>query len=135
MDAEFNDKIKEIGSMFGIENIPDNIGDIVNSFLSDKKTNENTNEVENIKYEQNMNEDDASENSNNLCNIGSLFENENIVKIMSKIGEKNNKNKQDKKIKLLYAIEPFLNGKRKEKINNCVKFLAFADIAKDLNLL
>lgn len=32
MDNELNDKIKEIGSMFGISDIPDNIGEIVSSF-------------------------------------------------------------------------------------------------------
>lgn len=34
MDNELNDKIKEIGSMFGISDIPDNIGEIVSSFLT-----------------------------------------------------------------------------------------------------
>ena len=46
---------------------------------------------------------------------------------------KNHKNK-DKKIQLLYAIEPFLNDKRKDKVSNCVKLLTFADVAKDLKL-
>ena len=34
MDNELNDKIKEIGSMFGISDIPDNIGEIVSAFLT-----------------------------------------------------------------------------------------------------
>ena len=38
----------------------------------------------------------------------------------------------DKKIKLLYAVEPFLNEKRRDKVNHCVKFLTFAELAKDL---
>lgn len=135
MDAELNDKIKEIGSMFGIENIPENIGDIVNSLLSDKDNTEKSDEINSDNYEQIVNNEETDEKSNNIANFDGIFKNDNIIKIMSKINEKNNKNKQDKKIKLLYAIEPFLNGKRKEKISNCVKFLAFADIAKDLNLL
>ena len=52
---------------------------------------------------------------------------------MNKLKKAQNNN-DDKKIKLLYAIEPFLNGKRKDKVSNCVKFLTFANIAKDLRL-
>ena len=135
MDTEFNDKIKEIGSMFGIDNIPENIGDIVSSLLSDKDSNDKTNEIKKENYEQIVNDNETDVQSNNKANFDEILKNDNIIKIISKMNEKNSKNKQDKKIKLLYAIEPFLNGKRKEKIGNCVKFLAFADIAKDLNLL
>ena len=135
MDTEFNDKIKEIGSMFGIDNIPENIGDIVSSLLSDKDCNDKTSEINNEKCEQIMNDKETDDNSDKSANFDGILKNDNIIKIMSKMNEKNSKNKQDKKIKLLYAIEPFLSGKRKEKIGNCVKFLAFADIAKDLNLL
>lgn len=35
MDAEFESKLKEIGSLLGITELPDNIGDIVDSFISD----------------------------------------------------------------------------------------------------
>ena len=63
------------------------------------------------------------------------FDLEKCVQIMNKYKEINSNKKNDKKIQLLYAIEPFLNGKRKDKVNNCVKFLTFASIAKDLKLL
>ena len=37
MNEGINEKIKEIGNMFGIEEIPDNIGDIVGMFLENKE--------------------------------------------------------------------------------------------------
>ena len=117
MNEGINEKIKEIGNMFGIEEIPDNIGDIVGMFLENKEneSNENNNEKQN--------------------NIPMDFDLEKCVQIMNKYKEVNSNKNNDKKIQLLYAIEPFLNEKRKDKVNNCVKFLTFASIAKDLKLL
>lgn len=136
MNEELNSKIKEIGSIFGIENIPDNIGDIVGNLLSEKSNDENIVTLENENCEQNMNINNNTENEENKkisnIDISNLIGNINIEKLFNKI---NNKDNSNKKIQLLYAIEPFINGKRKEKINNCVKFLTFAEIAKDLKLL
>ena len=111
MNEDLNEKIKEIGNLFGIDEMPENIGNIVDSFLSNQNENDTNN---------------ASENNFDF-DIGKY------VQIMNSLKNFSN-NTDDKKIKLLYAIEPFLNGKRKEKISNCVKFLAFANIAKDLRL-
>lgn len=115
MSDSLNEKIKEIGSMFGIDEIPDNIGDIVQTFISSD------------------NKDNLIE-QNNENTSGFDFDINKCVQIMNKYKEvKNHKNK-DKKIQLLYAIEPFLNDKRKDKVSNCVKLLTFADVAKDLKL-
>ncbi|MBR5786104.1 MAG: cobaltochelatase subunit CobN [Clostridia bacterium] len=117
MNEDLNEKIKEIGSMFGIEEIPENIGDIVGMFLDNK---------------ENEHKENNTEKQNNMP---MEFDLEKCVQIMNKYKEINSNKKNDKKIQLLYAIEPFLNGKRKDKVNNCVKFLTFASIAKDLKLL
>ena len=53
---------------------------------------------------------------------------------MNRLKEKNYNSKNNKKIQLLNAIEPFLNNKRKDKVSNCIKFITFADLAKDLNI-
>lgn len=124
MSDSLNDKIKEIGSMFGIEEMPDNIGEIVQTFIGSNKNENTNNEItkENL-IEQNI------EKSNSFD-----FDIEKCVQIMNKYKEVKNHKKNDKKIQLLYAIEPFLNDKRKDKVSNCVKLLTFADIAKDLKL-
>ena len=109
MNDTLNEKIKEIGSMFGINEFPENLGEIVESFISNDKSDNNKeydikNEIK--KY----------------------------VQIMNRLKEKNFNSKNNKKIQLLNAIEPFLNNKRKDKVSNCIKFITFADLAKDLNI-
>ena len=54
-----------------------------------------------------------------------------VLKLLNKYKEAKKNKEKDKKIQLLYAVEPFLNEKRKDKVNNCVKFLTFADLAKE----
>lgn len=122
MNEDLNEKIREIGSLFGIEEMPDNIGNIVESFLSNSKD---------IDEEADIITEKVSENKSAENNFD--FDIGKYVQIMNSLKKATN-NTDDKKIKLLYAIEPFLNGKRKEKIGNCVKFLTFANIAKDLRL-
>lgn len=120
MNEDLNEKIKQIGSLFGIEEMPDDIGNIVESFIS----NNSDSEAEQSKESEITNQ--SNENTFDF-DIGKY------VQIMNKLKKAQNNN-DDKKIKLLYAIEPFLNGKRKDKVSNCVKFLTFANIAKDLRL-
>lgn len=121
MNEDLNEKIKEIGSLFGIEEMPDNIGNIVESFLSNKDSEEKPKII------------NENESDNESIVNGFDFDIGKYVQIMNKLKNAQNSN-NDKKIKLLYAIEPFLNGKRKDKVGNCVKFLTFANIAKDLRL-
>lgn len=121
MNEDLNEKIKEIGSLFGIEEMPDNIGNIVESFLSNKASKDETEII------------NENESKNETISNDFDFDIGKYVQIMNKLKKAQNNN-DDKKIKLLYAIEPFLNGKRKDKVSNCVKFLTFANIAKDLRL-
>ncbi|MBE7057480.1 MAG: hypothetical protein E7387_00045 [Ruminococcaceae bacterium] len=120
MNEDLNEKIKEIGSLFGIEEMPDNIGNIVESFISGNSGTES-------------NHPEEPEILNETTENGLDFDIGKYVQIMNKLKKAQNNN-DDKKIKLLYAIEPFLNGKRKDKVSSCVKFLTFANIAKDLKL-
>lgn len=118
MNDTLNEKIKEIGNMFGINEFPENLGEIFESFIS------NENSVNNNEFDTN---DIEIKNTNNN-------ETEKYVQIMNKLKEKNFNSKNNKKIQLLNAIEPFLNNKRKDKVSNCIKFITFADLAKDLNI-
>lgn len=120
MNETLNDKIKEIGSIFGITEFPDNIGEIVESFIS----------TENIQPDNISNIDDSKPKDKNE----NLINEEKYVQIMNRLNQSNFNIKNNKKIQLLYAIEPFLNNKRKDKVSNCIKFITFADLAKDLNI-
>lgn len=121
MNDEINNKIKEIGSMFGITEFPDNIGDLVESFI----TSDNNEKDQEFITNENTNNDKQNNNNNDV---------EKYVQIVNKLKESNFNKKNDKKIQLLHAIEPFLNNKRKDKVNNCIKFITFADLAKDLKI-
>ena len=140
MDNDFNDKIKEIGNMFGISEMPDNIGDIVSSLLtsSSESTAEKSEPEEqtsaNAKTEQSCMSSPDIGHTNKKTSSSDFLEDIDIAKVLKLLNKykeaKKNKEK-DKKIQLLYAVEPFLNEKRKDKVNNCVKFLTFADLAKE----
>ncbi len=140
MDNDFNDKIKEIGNMFGISDMPDNIGDIVSSLLtSSSESSAEKSEPEeqtsaNAKTEQSCMSSPNIGHTNQKPNSFDFLEDIDIAKVLKLLNKykeaKKNKEK-DKKIQLLYAVEPFLNEKRKDKVNNCVKFLTFADLAKE----
>lgn len=136
MDNELNDKIKEIGSMFGISDIPDNIGEIVSSFLtsSSEKTQDAAASEEACSGE-NMEKPQSECSEIGHTNQGGFPEDidmTKIFKILKRYKEAKKNKENDKKIKLLYAVEPFLNEKRRDKVNHCVKFLTFAELAKDL---
>ena len=140
MDNDFNDKIKEIGNMFGISEMPDNIGDIVSSLLtSSSESSAEKSEPEeqtsaNAKTEQSCMSSPDIGHTNKKTSSSDFLEDIDIAKVLKLLNKykeaKKNKEK-DKKIQLLYAVEPFLNDKRKDKVNNCVKFLTFADLAKE----
>ena len=140
MDNDFNDKIKEIGNMFGISEMPDNIGDIVSSLLtSSSESSAEKSEPEeqtsaNAKTEQSCMSSPDIGHTNKKTSSSDFLEDIDIAKVLKLLNKykeaKKNKEK-DKKIQLLYAVEPFLNEKRKVKVNNCVKFLTFADLAKE----
>ena len=140
MDNDFNDKIKEIGNMFGISEMPDNIGDIVSSLLtSSSESSAEKSEPEeqtsaNAKTEQSCMSSPDIGHTNKKTSSSDFLEDIDIAKVLKLLNKykeaKKNKEKE-KKIQLLYAVEPFLNEKRKDKVNNCVKFLTFADLAKE----
>ena len=137
MDNDFNDKIKEIGNMFGISEMPDNIGDIVSSLLT--SSSESSAEKSEPEEQTSANAKSCMSSpdighTNKKTSSSDFLEDIDIAKVLKLLNKykeaKKNKEK-DKKIQLLYAVEPFLNEKRKDKVNNCVKFLTFADLAKE----
>jgi hypothetical protein len=120
--------------------MPDNIGDIVSSLLtSSSESSAEKSEPEeqtsaNAKTEQSCMSSPDIGHTNKKTSSSDFLEDIDIAKVLKLLNKykeaKKNKEK-DKKIQLLYAVEPFLNEKRKDKVNNCVKFLTFADLAKE----
>ena len=144
MEEDLNNKIKEIGGMLGISEMPDNIGDIVSSLLSnssDASSGSSATDACNsdTKQEETAIPEDirniGNTNSSSAAHSADLFgdiDMAKVLKLLNKYQEAQKNKGKDKKIQLLYAVEPFLNEKRKDKVSNCVKFLTFAEIAKNL---
>ena len=126
--------------MFGISEMPDNIGDIVSSLLtSSSESSAEKSEPEeqtsaNAKTEQSCMSSPDIGHTNKKTSSSDFLEDiviAKVLKLLNKYKEAKKNKEKDKKIQLLYAVEPFLNEKRKDKVNNCVKFLTFADLAKE----
>lgn len=122
MDAELNNKIKEIGSLFGINELPDNMDEIVNSVLNNLGNNDS--QLDKINCEQNVN---ANNNQNDLPGDIDISK---IIELLNKYKQSTMLAKNDDKIKLLYALRPFLNDKRKSKLKNCVTMLTLAKMVE-----
>lgn len=122
MDAELNNKIKEIGSLFGLNELPDNMDEIVNSVLNN--IGNNNSQLDKINCEQNVN---ANDNQNDLTGDIDITK---ILELLNKYRQSSMLAKNDDKIKLLYALRPFLNDKRKSKLKNCVTMLTLAKMVE-----
>lgn len=122
MDAELNNKIKEIGSLFGLNELPDNMDEIVNSVLNN--IGNNNSQLDKINCEQNVN---ANDNQNDLPGDIDITK---ILELLNKYRQSSMLAKNDDKIKLLYALRPFLNDKRKSKLKNCVTMLTLAKMVE-----
>ena len=126
MDAELNNKIKEIGSLFGINELPDNMDEIVSSVLSNIGSDKT--QLDKINCEHNVNNGE-----NNILSelTSSEFDMTKIISLLNKYQKSKQMAKDDEKIKLLYALKPFLNEKRQNKIKNCVTLLTIAKMVEN----
>lgn len=122
MDAELNNKIKEIGSLFGLNELPDNMDEIVNSVLNN--LGNNNSQLDKINCEQNVN------TSNDQNDLPGDIDISKIIELLNKYRQSTMLAKNDDKIKLLYALRPFLNDKRKSKLKNCVTMLTLAKMVE-----
>lgn len=133
MDGDLNHKIKEIGSMFGLTELPENIGDLVSTFLASSGEN-HTESPEEAQTGNGCCAETAALPAPDIGHTNNLFgdiDMAKVLKLLKKYQEAKNNQAKDKKIQLLYAVEPFLNEKRKDKVGSCVKFLTFAALAKE----
>lgn len=119
MDKETEDKLKQLGSMFGITDIPDNLGEVLESFLSGR--NDDANE-------------DSQKEEKKETGLGIDID-EDTIRLITTLKKSLDRNKSDDKARLLRALTPFLNEKKKQKVNNAIKLMTFAEIAKNKDLL
>ncbi len=151
MDGELEDKIKQIGSLFGIEEIPDNIGDIIGAVASSMGENNSEGQGDVDHQENHEAQPDSTEDSV-PASVSKKFQNPsaakpldavhddgdidfaNLLQMVSKFKQTRDSCKNDDNIRLLRALEPFLSEKKKGKISRCVKIMTVAKFAKSQDL-
>lgn len=129
MDNELAGKIKEIGGLLGIENVPDNIGELLGSFLGDNGSDEKDSEIKTeagraLPCNSEKEQDDS-------LGIDPVM----LMKIMSGVKQAQEKGVNDDKVRLLKALKPFLSDTRRKKVDNCVNILIFKELAPLLGQL
>ena len=126
------DMINNLTSMLKNGNIPDNLKDIVSSFSSNSKEQQENNSSTNI--DPNMLSSllsslnaNTSNNSEENLNSGSNIDMETILKMKSII-DKMNKNQNDPRSNLLRSLKPYLRSSRKNKLEQYVKLLSMTSV-------
>ena len=107
MEEGLEDKIKEIGGMLGITEIPDSITDLIGSFLTQPESE--------MKICPNCEQETMT-----------APEETDAVKMMQLINKYQRARasmEEDNNIRLLRAMSPYMNKKRRQKIKNCEKML------------
>lgn len=121
MDENMQDKITELGKMFGIEGIPDNAGALLSAFLDSSSSAESENSApDNEMIEVDSESEPDSGSSGSGLDLGE------ILTLMETYRTITGEIKNDEKARLLQSLKPFLSSTRQEKVGNCMKFLAVA---------
>lgn len=123
MDAELENKIKEIGSALGIEKIPDNIGDMLSAFLGSDDSSDAVCESEEIT---------PCEKQENISGLPSnlLGNGMDIMRIITGVKAAQHQNENDYKIIFLKNLKPLLKNDKQSRVDKCIKFLCFAKIVE-----
>lgn len=124
MSDDLNKAIKQISNILEKDELPDNVKQLIGAFTNstnDKKsaTEKNSEPDKNVQTEERQNNDDELDN-----NIAMLSK---IGTLMSRM-----KNYKDPRVNLLTSIKPFLNKRRKTKLNSCINFLRLYPIIQNL---
>ncbi len=142
MDSELEDKIKQIGSMFGFDNIPDNIGDIIESVAGNLGSGDASRPAaaDNPSGEEPESYSEWGERQPNPPqrpgpeeDEGNLFGDlkpEDMMMLIHKFKSVSDAGKNDSRVKLLRALKPFLNEKKQAKIGSCIRLMSLAQLAK-----
>ena len=145
--------------MFGITEIPDNIGDLLSSFLGSesesasstgalrendsvrelpeppaakpKETASLPNELSSAAFSQTRHEDERDGEEPGGLGIDPAA----LLEIMGKLGSVQKNSRNDKKVKLLRSLRPFLGKERQAKVDQCVRLMMLSELAPYLKNL
>lgn len=107
MEDGLEDKIKEIGGMLGITEIPDSITDLIGSFLNQPESE--------MKICTNREQEATSSEE--------CIDAAKMMQLINKYQQARASIEQDNNIRLLRAMRPYMNKKRRHKIKQCEKML------------
>ena len=108
MSGELDEKIRDIGAMLGISDIPDSVTELIGSFVQPEAEAKICPNCEQ-NYEQTQTE--------------STSEAVQLMEIMKRYQAAKRQAADDPNLRLLEALAPFVNAKRRRKIKNCEKIL------------
>lgn len=115
MDEGLEEKIKDIGAMFGITEIPDSISDLIGSLVDQQNPTQNDTENKICPNCEQSKEKELETDGG----IDALK----IMELVNKYQTARKSAEQDQNIQLLRALGPFLNKKKQKKIKNCETML------------
>ena len=114
MAEDLSEKIKDIGAMFGITEIPDSITEIIGSLVDQQNTTTlDTGEIC-PNYEQAKTADQEEPYGLNAIKM---------IEFINKYQHAQQSAEKDQNIQLLRALKPFLSKTKQKKIKNCEKML------------
>ena len=117
MEEGLDKKIKEIGGLLGIDNIPDGIGDIIGSFLGEPENGKDCGCEE------------KKDSKTECVAVEDGLDPVMLLNIFSKVKQLQEKNQNDDKVRLLKALRPFLGKQRRQKVDQCVNLIMLKELA------
>ena len=125
MSDEMGDKFKQIADMLGQNsnaNIPDNVKGLLNMFMSNTNTKEESSS-EDTPQNTSTNEESSKTDTDEVADMTRKMK-----KAMTMLSKPN-----DPKVNLLNAINPYLNKNRQKKLQTCMKLMKIGGLTKLLD--
>lgn len=131
MDGDMNDILQKLNTVLDDPNMSNNLKNILNNFSS--SDNKTTSETNSEKFSQENDRTTSSDEENKKSNSSSPeFDLNTILKIKNIMDSLNN-SENDARSNLLLSLKPYLTDKKKDKIDQYIKFLHFAKVIEILN--
>jgi hypothetical protein len=142
MSDDLGKKIQQIAGLLGQDSVPDNVKELI-EVLATSMAKKEGGPAKNSPAEEDADSDagtaepvppaeEAPEKKTDKSAAGELLNNPELLSTarnaLSRINAGN-----DPRINLLYAIKPFMNGRRQKKIGSCIQLLQVAGLSRLLN--
>ncbi len=126
MSDDMGDKIKQIAEMLGQDSnsgIPDNVKGLLNMFMSQNSSKDETSSDDTSSEKENPSEDSSRADTDDLADMARKMK-----KAMNLLNTNN-----DPRVNLLNAIKPYLNDNRQKKLQKCMKIIKIGSLTKMLD--